>query len=64
MWLLGIELKTSGRAVSALNRWATSLALETLFESCFNWLAYELSPLEDAIILTEKTATMDAGATG
>jgi hypothetical protein len=21
MWLLGIELKTSGRAVSALNRW-------------------------------------------
>ena len=26
MWLLGIELRTSGRAVSALNCWAISLA--------------------------------------
>ena len=26
MWLLGIELRTSGRAVSALNRWAISPA--------------------------------------
>ena len=28
MWLLGIELMTSGRAVSALNHWAISPALE------------------------------------
>jgi hypothetical protein len=27
MWLLGFELMTSGRAVSALNQWAISLAL-------------------------------------
>ena len=27
MWLLGIELRTSGRAVSALNHWAISLSL-------------------------------------
>ena len=27
MWLLRIKLRTSGRAVSALNRWAISLAL-------------------------------------
>jgi hypothetical protein len=27
MWLLGIELRTSGRAVSALNHWAISPAL-------------------------------------
>ena len=26
MWLLGLELRTFGRAVSALNRWAISLA--------------------------------------
>jgi len=26
MWLLGIELRTSGRGVSALNRWAISLS--------------------------------------
>ncbi|EDL00869.1 mCG146982 [Mus musculus] len=26
MWLLGIELRTSGGAVSALNHWATSPA--------------------------------------
>ena len=28
MWLLGIELRTSGRAVNALNRWANSPALK------------------------------------
>ena len=27
MWLLGVELRTSGRAVSALNHWAISPAL-------------------------------------
>jgi hypothetical protein len=27
MWLLGVELRTSGRAVSALDCWATSSAL-------------------------------------
>jgi hypothetical protein len=26
MWLLGFELRTSGRAISALNRWAICLA--------------------------------------
>jgi hypothetical protein len=28
MWLLGIELRTFGRAVSVLNHWAISLALQ------------------------------------
>jgi hypothetical protein len=28
MWLLGIELRTSGRAVGALNHWAISPALD------------------------------------
>jgi hypothetical protein len=32
MWLLGIELRTSGRAVGALNRWAISPAPETVFQ--------------------------------
>ena len=27
MWLLGIELRTSGRGLSALNRWVVSPAL-------------------------------------
>ena len=31
MWLLEIELRTSGRAVIALNRGAISLARETVF---------------------------------
>jgi hypothetical protein len=31
MWLLGIELRTSGRAVRALNRWAISPALDNWF---------------------------------
>jgi hypothetical protein len=30
MWLLGFELRTSGRAVSALNCWATSPALSDI----------------------------------
>jgi hypothetical protein len=30
MWLLGFELRTSGRAVSALNGWTISPALKTL----------------------------------
>jgi hypothetical protein len=33
MWLLGIELRTSGRAVSPLNHWATSLAYYATFET-------------------------------
>jgi hypothetical protein len=35
MWLLGIELRTSGRAVSAPNRWAIAPA---------PWLCFLLSP--------------------
>jgi hypothetical protein len=31
MWLLGIELRTSGRAVSALNLWAISPAAYAAF---------------------------------
>jgi len=31
MWLLGFELRTSGRTVSALNHWAISPALVELF---------------------------------
>ena len=31
MWLLGVELRTSGRAVSALNHWAISPALTKTF---------------------------------
>jgi hypothetical protein len=31
MWLLGIELRTSGRTDSALNLWAISLALPFCF---------------------------------
>jgi hypothetical protein len=30
MWLLGFELRTSGRAINALNRWASSAALSLL----------------------------------
>jgi hypothetical protein len=33
MWLLGIKLRNSGTAVSALNHWAISPALRTLFIS-------------------------------
>jgi hypothetical protein len=32
MWLVGIELRTSGRAVSALNCWAISPALDLLLD--------------------------------
>jgi hypothetical protein len=38
MWVLGIELRSSGRAVSALNFWAVSLALVT-------WFLSSLSPV-------------------
>jgi hypothetical protein len=31
MWLLGIELRTFGRAVSALNRWAISSGVSGFF---------------------------------
>jgi len=41
MWLLGIELRTSGRAVSALNLWAISPALLLLFLKLF-FLQYKL----------------------
>jgi hypothetical protein len=34
MWLLGIELRTSGRAVSALNHWAISPAPNIFFPMC------------------------------
>jgi hypothetical protein len=45
MWLLGIELRTFGRAVSALNHWAIAPAHLTTFkerfpsweESCSSW---------------------------
>jgi hypothetical protein len=36
MWLLGIKLRTSGRAVSALNRWAISPAHQQLFIPCMS----------------------------
>jgi hypothetical protein len=49
MWLLGFELRTSGRAVSAFNHWATSPALSlislisTFYFMCMNVLpAYAL----------------------
>jgi hypothetical protein len=36
MWLLGIELRTSGRAAGALNRWATSPVPMTGFSNPHN----------------------------
>jgi hypothetical protein len=36
MWLLGIELRTSRRAISALNRWASSPAPKYLFKRLIN----------------------------
>jgi hypothetical protein len=36
MWLLGVELRTSGRAVGALNRWAISPAQENSFCQVLN----------------------------
>ena len=35
MWMLGFELRTSGRALSALNRWAISLAPIYTFKNYF-----------------------------
>jgi hypothetical protein len=40
MWLLGIELMTSRIAVSALNYWAISPALNTFFILVFKTLSY------------------------
>jgi hypothetical protein len=37
MWLLGIELRTSGRAASALNCWATSPARLLSLRSSTQW---------------------------
>jgi hypothetical protein len=42
MWLVGIELKTSGRAVSALNHWAISPALLLGTLSYIKGRAFEL----------------------
>jgi len=38
MWLLGINLRTSGRAVSTINLWAISLAQHFLFVCLFIYL--------------------------
>jgi len=42
MWLLGIELRTSGRTIRALNHWAISLAPWFLFFHCASsaWLIH------------------------
>jgi hypothetical protein len=40
MWLLGIELRTSGRAFSALNHWAISPAPSLIY--CARWFLYQL----------------------
>jgi hypothetical protein len=47
MWLLGIELRTSGRTVSALNRRAISpaLSLEILDSWFYRWESQSSSPL-------------------
>ena len=46
MWLLGIELKTSGRAVNALNHWAISPALFFFFFPRQGFLSVALAVLE------------------
>jgi len=38
MWLLGFELRTSGRSVSALNQWAISPALAITFQHTLSFL--------------------------
>jgi len=38
MWLLGIELRTSGRAVGALNHWVTSPALFLFLKRCYFYM--------------------------
>jgi hypothetical protein len=38
MWLLGIELRISGRAVSALNLWAISPAQHLLFLTKYKYV--------------------------
>jgi hypothetical protein len=47
MWLLGIELRTSGRAVSALNHWAISPALALCIFVRFFWYKKILKCLND-----------------
>ena len=58
MWMLGLELRTSGRAVSALNHWAISPALgffknrNVMWMFCFNprcgiWGCFRLSTAAD-----------------
>jgi hypothetical protein len=37
MWLLGIELRTSGRSATALNHWAISPVLIHCFEVCLGF---------------------------
>jgi hypothetical protein len=41
MWLLGIELSTSGRAVSALNCWAISLASSSFLDQMIQFSSLE-----------------------
>jgi hypothetical protein len=43
MWLLGIELRTSGRAISALNHGAISLAYGTLYFAIQSLIGLELA---------------------
>ena len=43
MWLLRFELRTFGRAVSALNRWAIPPALELIFKLKIDSLSYTIS---------------------
>jgi hypothetical protein len=41
-WLLRIEVRTSGRAVSALNHWATSPAWEPIFLKIFSSFTFQM----------------------
>jgi hypothetical protein len=48
MWLLGIELRTSGRAVSALNHWANSpVPLQMIFSYHVGCWELNSGPLEE-----------------
>jgi hypothetical protein len=51
MWLLGIELRTCGRAVSALNHWATSPALCIPFFFCVHVGERLTTPLSQLFIV-------------
>jgi hypothetical protein len=52
MWLLGIELRTSGRAIGALNRWAISPALHFFF--------FRLAPTNLKLVLLSSLASQRA----